>query len=80
MQNIGGQSFLVPLAAQVIDLNGLITLNSTATYMWEYLAEERSFDELVTAVVDHFDVDDETATSDVRAFLDKIIPMGLIEL
>ena len=30
MQNVGGENLLVPLGAQVMDLNGLVILNDTA--------------------------------------------------
>lgn len=80
LQNIGGENLLIPLGAQVMDMNGLITLNDTAACVWEHLAEERSLDELITAVVERFDVAPETARTDVQSFIDKIILMGLLEI
>ena len=79
MQNVGGENILVPLGAQVMDMNGLITLNDTAACIWELLDEERSLDELTAAVAEGFDVDSETARADVRAFLDDITRLGLLE-
>ena len=78
-QNVGGENLLVPLGAQVIDLNGLITLNGTAACVWELLAEERSLDELTAAVAERFDVDPETARADAKAFVDEIARIGLLE-
>ena len=79
MQNIGGENLLVPLGAQVMDLNGLITLSDTAAWVWELLAEERSLDELTAAVAERFDVAAATARADVQTFLDEIAKMGLLE-
>ena len=79
MQNVGGENILVPLGAQVMDMNGLITLNDTAACVWGLLDEERSLDELTAAVAEGFDVDSETARADVRAFLDDITRLGLLE-
>ena len=79
MQNVGGENLLVPLGAQVMDLNGLITLNGTAACVWELLAAERSLDELTAAVAERFDVDPETARADVQTFVDEIAKMGLLE-
>ncbi len=79
MQNVGGENLLVPLGAQVMNLNGLITLNDTAAYVWELLAEEHSLDELAVAVADHFDVDLERARADVKTFVDEITRLGLLE-
>ena len=79
MQNIGGENLLVPLGAQVMDLNGLLTLNDTAACVWEQLAEERSLDELTAAVAERFDVADATARADVKTFVDELIRLGVLE-
>ena len=79
MQNVGGENLLVPLGAQVMNLNGLITLNDTAAYAWELLAEERSLDELAVALVERFDVDLERARVDVQTFVDEITRLGLLQ-
>jgi hypothetical protein len=79
LQNVGGESILVPLGAQVMSLNGLIVLNETGRYVWELLAQERSLDELTTTVVGRFGVAAEIARADVQTFLDEISEMGLLE-
>ena len=79
MQNVGGENLLVPLGAQVMDLNGLITLNDTAACVWELLAQERTADELTAAVAERFDVTPERAHADVQTFVDEIAKMGVIE-
>jgi hypothetical protein len=79
MQNVGGENLLVPLGAQVMDLNGLITLNDTAACVWELLREERTPDELTAGIAERFDVTPASAHADVKAFLDEIAKMGLLE-
>ena len=79
MQNVGGENLLVPLGAQVMDLNGLITLNDTAACVWELLAQERSLDELTAAVAERFDVTPERARADAQTFVDEITRLGLLE-
>lgn len=80
MQNVGGENLLVPLGGQVMDLNGLITLNGTGACVWELLGQERTVDELAAAVAERFGVDAATARADVQAFLDEIERLGLVEL
>lgn len=79
MQKIGGGNLLVPLGAQVMNLNGLVTLNDTGAYVWGMLVEERSLDELTTAVAERFDVAVATARADVQTFVEEIAKMGLLE-
>jgi hypothetical protein len=78
MQNVGGENLLVPLGAQVMDLNGLITLNDTGACVWELLAQERTADELAIAVAAQFEVDAATARADVQTFLDDIAKLGML--
>jgi hypothetical protein len=79
MRNVGGENMLVPLAAQVMDMNGVITLNGTGACVWELLAQERTVDELANAVAVRFDVTPEHARADVQTFLDEIGKLGIIE-
>ena len=79
MQNVAGENLLVPLGAQVMDLNGLIILNDTAACVWELLAQERTLDELAAAVAERFDVAAEIVRADVQTFVDEIARMGLLE-
>jgi hypothetical protein len=78
MQNVGGEKLLVPLGAQMMELNGVITLNDTAACVWELLAEECSLDQLTEAVAERFDVATGIASADVQTFLDEITRLGLL--
>jgi hypothetical protein len=79
LQNVGGGNLLVPLGAQVMDMNGLITLNDAAACVWELLAQERTLDELAAAVAERFDVTAEIARADVQTFVDEISKLRLVE-
>lgn len=79
MQNVAGEYLLVPLGGQMAVLNGFVAFNDTATFVWELLAEERSLDEMTTAVAERFGVTAEIALDDVRTFADKIKLLGLLE-
>ncbi len=77
LRNVGGQDLLVPLGAKVVDMNGMVVLNPTGRFIWELLAEDRSLEDLVTAMVDRFDVDRERAHVDIQVFLNEITRWGL---
>jgi len=79
MENVGGEYLLVPLGAQVMDLNGIITLNATGSYLWELLAEDRTAAALAAALADRFDTTPEGARTDVEAFLTQIGELGMLE-
>jgi hypothetical protein len=79
LQKVGGQDLLVPLGGKVMDMNSLITLNATGRVIWELLAADLPVDYLVAKIVEQFNVDPETARTDVLAFLDNLGRLGLLE-
>jgi hypothetical protein len=80
LENVGGQDLLIPLGSRVLDMNGMVVLNSTGSYIWELLAEEHSLEELVAAVVKQFDVGADRAGADVRSFVHDLAQRGWIDL
>ena len=79
MQNVGGENLLVPVGAQVLATNGLVSLNATGCCLWELLAQDRSVEDLAGALTERFDVDIQRARADVQVFLDEIRRIGLLE-
>lgn len=76
MRNVGGEDLLIPLGSRVRDVNGLMILNNTGSYIWTLLEQDRSLDELVNAVAAHFEVERERAEVDVKAFLGELRRLG----
>lgn len=79
LKNVGGENLIVPLGSQVVDMNGIVVLNATGCCIWEFIADDRSVEELAAAVVERFDVDHARARADVQTFLDEIARLGLLE-
>lgn len=79
IKDVAGQNLLIPLGAQVIDFNGLILLNETASCLWEYLHKETSVNELAELLADKFEVDYLFAIKDVEYFLEQLGTMGALE-
>lgn len=79
MKKVGDENLLIPLGVEVLHLNGIITLNPPATFLWDLLYEERTMEELIIGVMNRFDVTIETANNDVRTFVDEITCLGLLD-
>ncbi len=79
LQQSGGIDIIVPIGLEVVSLNGIITLNDTAVFLWQLLSEDRTFEELTEALVNEFDIDNISASRDVRAFINKTKELGLLE-
>ncbi|MHC1727799.1 MAG: PqqD family protein [Syntrophobacteraceae bacterium] len=80
LENVGGQDLLIPFGTRVLDMNGLVVLNRAGRHIWELLAEECSLEDLVSAVVDRFEVGADQAAADVRAFIDDLARQNWIEI
>lgn len=71
VQEVAGETVVLPVGAD-LDVNMMITLNSTARFLWERLEQETTKDELVEALLGEYGVDRGTAQSCVDDFVAKL--------
>ena len=71
-RKVGDELVLVPLVANVAQMDRLFNLNETAGFLWENLDENSSAAGLVELLLENFEVDQETAEKDVNAFLERV--------
>lgn len=68
-RQIAGEHMVIPVGANLVDFNGVISLNETAAFLWNKLREGAQEKDLVTALMDEFEVDEEVAAKDVQEFI-----------
>lgn len=78
-RKIANQDVLISVGSGIADFNGYILLNSTASFLWDMLKEERSIQELSEAVVHEFEVSPEEAKTDVNEFILMLVDKGMLE-
>lgn len=78
LRDVAGTLVIVPVGAAVSAFPGMITLNDTAAYLWELLEQEQTVASLAAGLMERYEVDEEKATADVEAFLEKLKPTGAI--
>ena len=71
-REIAGDCILVPVGKSTLDLNEL------AAFIWDILPDVTSEDEIVSKVLDEYDVDRETAAGDVAEFMAKLKELEII--
>lgn len=79
LREIAGENILVPGADAVLDLNGLFVVTETGAFIWKTLPEVNSEEELVDKMLEEYEIDKETAQSDVAEFLDRLRKFGIID-
>ena len=55
-------------------------LIGVAADMWRALCEYEDLDEVVTAMLRHYDIDKATLRADLHAFVEGLLARGLLEL
>jgi len=79
LRKLAGQWVVVPIGQNVANFANILMLSDSGALLWEKISEGADEEELVKALLDTYDVDEETARNDVREFIDKVEQQGLLE-
>lgn len=71
LRQIAGQTVVLPTTGD-LNLNIMITLNETGTFLWEQMQQETSEAELTAALLKEYDVEEAVAKESVAAFVKKL--------
>lgn len=77
--NTGDENLLVATGEAGKSFNGIVRNNETAAFIAELLKEEITEEEIVSRILDTYDVDENTAKKDVRKLLDTFKREGFLE-
>lgn len=79
VRNVAGSNIVVPIGEQTVDFNGIITLNETGAFLWQFLEKGADENALVSELLKEYDVDINTAKKDVDIFVSKLKGAGMLE-
>jgi len=79
VRDIADTYIVVPVGERVIDFKGIMTLNETGYFLWNKLTDGISYDDLLKALLDEYEVDEATARADLDEFLGVARENGVIE-
>ena len=68
----GNEYVLVPVANNIADMNSVYTLNETAAFIWEHLDGKKSLREIVDYLIEEYDIDFDSASTDMSEFIDNM--------
>jgi hypothetical protein len=77
-RQIAGDRFLVPVGKTVYDTNGLFVLTEVGAFIWDLLPSVNEERQIVDAILEEYDVNEQTAASDVSVFLQKLRELEII--
>lgn len=79
LMNIADQNIIVPLGAQNVNFNTMISLNNSGAFLWQQIQEEKKEVELLCAMLEEYDIDEKTAVEDIKIFVSKLRAAGMLE-
>ena len=78
-RQIAGDAFLVPLGKDVYDSNGLFLLTELGEYIWDRLEKANSQEDILSAILEEYDVEESVARKDLEDFFEKLKEFGIID-
>lgn len=78
MRKFGQEGLMIPLRVEPKDMKKMFSLNPLACQIWESL-EGKSFQQLKEQIINNFEVDEKTASTDLSSFLEMLLNDGFIE-
>lgn len=79
LRTIAGEKVVVPTGDASQYFNGLMTLNDSASFLWEQVEKVNTKEELIQMVLDHYEVSEERAALDVERFLISLKEVGILQ-
>lgn len=76
LREIAGEFIAVPVDSSCG--NNIVVLNPVSKFLWEEMQSEKTFDELVEAMLREYGIDRKEAETDLKEFLDRLEESGLI--
>ena len=79
VRKVAGECVAVPIGEMSKNFHGMINLNGTGEFLWNFYCEEHSVDEGVTALLEEYDVEESVVRADVERFVEVLLKNGFAE-
>ncbi|MDD6735339.1 MAG: PqqD family protein [Clostridiales bacterium] len=72
LRKVAGNYIIIGVGEEAVDFNGMITVNETGAFLWNLLSKDITVDELLSALLKEYDIDENTAKADIDEFITKL--------
>jgi len=80
LRNIADEWIIVPIGDKIHDFNGLMTVNETGACLWKILQNDCTKEDLLSGIMNEYEVDIDTVKEDVDAFIDTLTEGGVLDI
>ncbi len=78
LRNIADEYILIPTGDNINQFKGTLLLNAVSAFIWDKLQVPVSRDDLLTAVMEEYEVDEKSAAADLDMLLKKLRDYGVL--
>lgn len=79
LRKVADSYVVVPVGKMTLDFNGIINLNETGAFLFGILQQGAQRDELISKMLEEYDVSPERAAADIDTFLEKVKEADVLE-
>ena len=79
LRNVVDEFIVMPTGDNIAKFEGAVVLNEVSAFIFKQLENPVSRDDLLSAMLGEYDVDEATAAADLDALLEKFAEMGVLE-
>lgn len=79
LRNVMDEFIVMPKGENIAKFEGAVVLNEVSAFIYKMLEQSVSKEDLLSAMLEAYDVDEATASADLDALLDKFANMGILE-
>ncbi|SDB12252.1 PqqD family protein [Eubacterium oxidoreducens] len=77
-RELAGEYILVPTGEMASVISGMITMTQTAAFIWDQYDQCDNLEQIVTRLMEEFDVDEQTAREDVYGYSKELYKKQMI--
>lgn len=78
LREVAGENVVIAVGEAARDFKGMIRLNPTGAFLWKLLESDTDESAMLAAMLDKYDIDEDTAKRDIAAFVSSVKGAGLI--
>lgn len=79
LRKVAGQHVVIAIGEATRSLSGMIRLNETGAFLWGELEKGADMDNLLSRLLEEYDVSKDTAQRDVKEFVRVLTEAGCLE-
>ena len=79
VREVGGENIAVPVGEMAKEFRGMIKLNDSALFLWNFFANDNTEESAVAALMAEYEVTESEAKTGVKSFIDLTGKNGFLE-